>query len=52
MLHQLASVVKGGSLILFVVPFVSLAEEKANYFRSMWADVSGSTRLYLLYHIP
>lgn len=40
MLHKLAAVEKGAGVILFVVPFVSLAEEKANYFRHIWADVS------------
>ena len=39
MLHRLASVDHGHGLILFVVPFVSLAEEKASEFRSKWADL-------------
>eukprot|EP01036_Dinobryon_divergens_P040375 gene40375-53369_t len=29
----------GHGMVLFVVPFVSLAEEKAAYFQDMWAEL-------------
>ena len=40
MLHKLARAEKNKGFIFFVVPFISLAEEKANYFRNMWSDIN------------
>jgi replicative superfamily II helicase len=32
--------------IFFIVPFVSLAEEKTNYFQHMWQDMNIGVRAY------
>ena len=40
MLHKLARMEKNKRFIFFVVPFVSLADEKANYFRNMWSGIN------------
>ena len=47
MLRRLALRTRGGrGTIFFVVPFVSLAEEKAQHFRSTWADLGVGVRVY------
>ena len=38
-LNGTASPIRGLGTILFVVPFVALAEEKAAYFQHMWQDM-------------
>lgn len=41
-----AAPMRGLGTILFVVPFVALAEEKADYFRSMWQDMHIGVQSY------
>ena len=39
MLHSLAKSEKNSSVIFYVVPFISLVEEKSSYLRKIWSDL-------------
>ena len=46
MLHRLSQTERDQGVIFFVVPFVSLAEEKAEYFRQIWSDLRVGVKLF------
>ena len=46
MLRKIGLLKEKGGTILFVVPFVSLAEEKGRYFRNLWSDMHIGLRIY------